>query len=161
MREARSWNWSNGSRPVALRAFSRAILEVETMDLVADPKSVKVNVTAGTGVEIEWKDGHRSSYSFPFLRDACPCALCNEERERDGRQAGDPIKPVAGALPMFKAAARPTEVKPVGKYAISFHWNDGHEHGIYSWTYLREHCPCAECKARRALEAPAADGKPN
>ena len=44
---------------------------------------------------------------------------------------------------MFKAAARPTEVKPVGKYAISFHWNDGHEHGIYSWKYLREHCPCA------------------
>ena len=131
------------------------------MDLVADPKSVKVNVTTGTGVEIEWKDGHRSAYSFPFLRDACPCALCNEEREKDGRQPGDPIKPVAGALPMFKAAARPTEVKPVGKYAISFHWNDGHEHGIYSWTYLREHCPCAECKARRAMEAPSVSAKPN
>ena len=62
------------------------------MDLVADPKSVKVNVTSGTGMEIEWKDGHHSVYSFPFLRDACPCALCNEERERDGRQPGDPIE---------------------------------------------------------------------
>jgi DUF971 family protein len=62
---------------------------------------------------------------------------------------------------MFKAAARPTEVKPVGKYAISFAWNDGHQHGIFSWQYLRENCPCAECKAHRAMEAPALGGKPN
>ena len=154
-------------RPIPRRAFSRAILEVKErsstqfMDVVADPKSVKVNVSTGTGMEIEWKDGHQSAYSFPFLRDACPCALCNEERERDGRQPGDPLKPIAGALPMFKAAARPTEVKPVGKYAISFHWNDGHEHGIYSWVYLREHCPCAECKTRRAMEPTSASSKPN
>ena len=85
------------------RAFSRAILEVKErsstqfMDVVADPKSVKVNVTTGTGVEIEWKDGHQSAYSFPFLRDACPCALCNEEREKDGRHPGDPLKPIAGS----------------------------------------------------------------
>ena len=113
-------------------------------------------------MDIEWKDGHQSSYSFVFLRDACPCALCNEEREKDGRRPGDPLKPVAGALPMFKALARPTKTEPIGKYAIRFVWNDGHEHGIYSWEYLREHCPCAECKARRAMEAPAAtSSKPN
>jgi DUF971 family protein len=129
--------------------------------VVADPKSVKVNVTTGAGVDIEWKDGHRSSYSFPFLRDACPCALCNEERGKDGRKPGDPLKPVAGSLPMFKAAARPTQVEPVGKYAIRFTWNDGHQHGIYSWEFLREHCPCSDCKARRAMEAPVAGGKPN
>ena len=62
------------------------------MQLVADPKSVKVNKTAGTGMEIEWKDGHRSSYSFVFLRDACPCALCQEERDKDGREPGDPAR---------------------------------------------------------------------
>jgi DUF971 family protein len=135
--------------------------ELDIMDPFADPKSVKVNKTTGTGIDIEWKDGHRSVYSFPFLRDACPCALCNEEREKDGRQPGDPLKPVAGALPIFKAAARPTEVEPVGKYAIRFSWNDGHQHGIYSWQYLREHCPCAECKARRAMDAPVASSKPN
>ena len=117
------------------------------MELVADPKSVKVNKTTGTGMDIEWKDGHRSSYSFVFLRDACPCALCEEERGKDGRQPGDPLKPVAGALPMYKALARPTEVEPVGKYGIRFTWNDGHQHGIYSWEFLREHCPCQECKA--------------
>ena len=131
------------------------------MAIAADPKSVKVNVSTGTGMEIEWKDGHRSSYTFPFLRNACPCALCNEERGKDGRQPGDPIRPIAGQLPMFKALAKPTEVEPVGKYAIRFTWNDGHLHGIYSWDYLREYCPCAECKTRRAMDAPAVGSRPN
>ena len=69
---------------------------------------------------------------------------------RDGRQPGDPIKPVAGALPMFKAAAARPKTSRLANTRIRFHWNDGHEHGIYSWEYLREHCPCAECKAQRA-----------
>src|SRR5271165_3098636 len=38
-----------------------------------DPKSVLIHLTTGTGMEIEWKDGHRSVYTFAFLRDACPC----------------------------------------------------------------------------------------
>lgn len=131
------------------------------MDLSADPKSVRVNVTTGTGMDIEWKDGHRSSYTFVFLRDACPCALCNDQREKDGRKPGNPLKPIAGQLPIYKATARPTKTEAVGKYAIRFVWNDGHEHGIFSWQYLREQCPCAECKAKRAMEDPVSQGKPN
>jgi DUF971 family protein len=115
----------------------------------ADPKSVKVNLTTGTGVDIEWKDGHQSHYGFPFLRDACPCALCDEERSKTKRKPGDPPKLAPGALPMYKPAALPTLAEPVGKYAIRFHWNDGHELGIYSWQFLRDVCPCEECKAAR------------
>jgi DUF971 family protein len=118
----------------------------------ADPKSVKVNVTTGTGMDIEWKDGHRSSYSFPYLRDACPCALCDEERSKTGRKPGDPPKLAPGALPMFKPAAKPAEVEPVGKYAIKFKWNDGHELGIYSWQFLRDVCPCEECRTARTAQ---------
>jgi DUF971 family protein len=40
----------------------------------------------------------------------------------------------------------------VGKYAIKFHWNDGHELGIYSWQFLRDVCPCEECNAQRTAE---------
>jgi DUF971 family protein len=36
----------------------------------------------------------------------------------------------------------------VGRYALSFHWNDGHQSGIYSWEYLRRVCQCEECKQR-------------
>ncbi len=110
---------------------------------------MKVHKTSGNGVEIEWKDGHRSSYTFTYLRDACPCALCMEEREKDGRRPGDPLKPVAGVLPIFKALARPEQVEPIGKYAVRFHWNDGHQHGVYSWKLLREVCPCEQCKMSR------------
>jgi len=121
----------------------------------ADPKSVRVNLTAGTGMDIEWKDGHRSSYSFKWLRDACPCALCDEERGKSGREPGEPPKPAPGALPMFKAPAKPLRAEPVGKYAIRFQWNDGHELGIYSWDFLREYCPCEACAAERTEKAKA------
>lgn len=113
---------------------------------VADPKSVQVDKSGGTGVDITWKDGHRSHFTFQFLRDACPCALCKEEREKSGRRAGAVPAAQPGALPMFREAMRPTEVQPVGKYAITFVWNDGHQHGIYSWEYLRGMCECGECK---------------
>ncbi len=118
----------------------------------ADPKSVKVNVTAGTGMEIVWKDGHRSAYTFQWLRDACPCAMCVEAREREGRAPGEPPRPQPGTLPMFKLAVKPVKTEGVGRYAIRFAWNDGHETGIYSWEFLREHCPCVECKAGRDTE---------
>jgi DUF971 family protein len=114
-----------------------------------DPATVKVNLSAGTGMEIVWKDGHTSDYTFKFLRDACPCAMCNEERQKSGRVAGEPSKPAPGALPMFKAAAKPLSAEGVGKYAIKFSWNDGHELGIYSWAFLREVCPCQECHEAR------------
>ena len=111
-----------------------------------DPKSVKVNLTSGTGVDIEWTDGHRSSYTFPFLSNACPCAMCNEERETTGRLPGEAVGPKPGELPMFKPAAKPESAEGVGKYAIRFKWNDGHELGIYSWQWLRQICPCPTCK---------------
>ena len=80
----------------------------------ADPKSVKVNLTTGTGMDIEWKDGHRSHYSFTFLRDACPCAMCNEERQKSDREPGEPPDPSqSGPLPMFKPIVKPTSAEGV------------------------------------------------
>ena len=113
-----------------------------------DPKSVKVQLTSGQGLQIEWKDGHRSAYTFRFLRDACPCALCEDERAKSGRKAGEPEKPAPGTLPMFKPAIKALNAEAVGKYALKFFWSDNHDLGIYSWAYLREVCPCGECRAR-------------
>jgi DUF971 family protein len=50
---------------------------------------------------------------------------------------------------MFKPAIRPDQVEQAGNYAIRFDWNDGHKHGIFSWRYLRDWCPCPECHSRR------------
>jgi DUF971 family protein len=116
------------------------------------PASIKVHKTSGTTMEIVWKDGHQSTYSFTYLRNACPCAMCNDERQKSHRQPDEPPASAASnplALPMFKPQLRPTEVDPVGNYAIHFNWNDGHQHGIFSWDYLREWCPCEKCHAFR------------
>jgi DUF971 family protein len=118
----------------------------------ADPKSVKVHLTSGKGMDIEWKGGHLSSYTFPYLRDACPCALCDEERSKSSRKPGEPPKTKPAELPMFKPAMTPESAEGVGKYAIKFKWNDGHELGIYSWKWLREICSCEECKKNEGLK---------
>lgn len=112
-----------------------------------EPAKVRVHKTEGTGMEITWRDGHHSAWSFKWLRDACPCATCHEEREKSGRQPGAPKSTPASLLPMYQAPPRPDIVTPVGRYAISFHWNDGHSSGIYSWDYLRGHCQCDACLA--------------
>jgi DUF971 family protein len=123
-----------------------------------DPKSVRVEKTAGTGVDIDWSDGHVSHYSFQFLRDACPCALCEDERGKTGLEPGHAPGSKPGELPMFRPAVKPTEVEQVGRYALRFTWSDGHETGIYSWDYLRDVCPCQECRARRAMQSETSGG---
>ncbi len=115
-----------------------------------EPVKVRVLKTEGTGMEITWRDGHSSRWTFPWLRYACPCATCHEEREADGRAPGELKLAPAALLPMFKPAARPDTVQQVGRYAISFGWNDGHTSGIYSWDYLRRHCQCRQCQAAYA-----------
>ena len=39
-----------------------------------EPLKVRVDKTGGTGVAIEWKDGHSSQWTFAWLRNGCPCA---------------------------------------------------------------------------------------
>jgi DUF971 family protein len=117
------------------RSFSRTAIT---------PAKVRVLISEGKGLEIDWADGHKSAWSFAWLREACPCANCKEERLKDGRKIGEP-KP-ASALPVFTPPPRPSSAQAVGRYAIEFNWLDGHVGGIYSWDYLRHICQCAECR---------------
>ena len=121
----------------AEQAEREAAPEVKLPSAAVTPAKVKVMKTEGTGVEIAWKDGHVSKWTFAWLREACPCATCHEAREADGRKPGVAKAQPASLLPLFKAPVRPLEATPVGKYALRFKWNDGHESGIYSWEYLR------------------------
>jgi len=116
------------------------------------PKKVRVKKTEGTGVEIEWHDGHKSVWGFVWLRNACPCATCLEDREKTGRLPGEVRAQDQALLKMYQAPVKPLEVTPVGKYALRFKWNDGHESGIYSWEYLRRVCRCDICMASQKLE---------
>ena len=85
-------------------------------------------------LRIAWSDGQRRLYRFRELRDACPCATCREKR-------GAEPSPAA-LLPVLSAGeAQPLKVigmKPVGNYAYSIAFIDGHDTGIFSFELLRE-----------------------
>ena len=125
--------------------------------IAVTPDKVRVLLTEGKGMEIDWVDGHRSAWGFKWLRDACPCATCNEERKQQGRKPGEPKAKAAELLPMYAPPAKPASAQAVGRYAIQFNWLDGHSGGIYSWEYLRRHCQCTECR----FAAEETEGTPN
>jgi len=115
------------------------------------PKDVKIHVKSGAGVDITWADGHTSHFDFPFLRENCPCATCNDERGKKEVAIEFPMKS-SPLLPMYKPKARAQGATQVGNYAIQINFNDGHSTGIFSYEYLRTLCPCEECaKAFRAV----------
>ena len=82
---------------------------------------------------IDWSDGQRRRYRFKVLRDACPCATCREKRTA-------PTDPLA--LPTLDAGqlapVQITGMKPVGNYAYTIAFSDGHDTGIYTFELLRE-----------------------
>jgi DUF971 family protein len=103
------------------------------------PIEVKIRVSTGEGVDVTWSDGHTSHYDFAYLRDHCPCALCNDEREKKSRMGA------TTDLPMFKPKVTARGAKAVGNYAVQIDFSDGHSTGIFSFEHLREICPCEAC----------------
>lgn len=78
---------------------------------------------------IVWSDGHRDVFTWRFLREHCPCALCRTEADKP--------KPLLMVLkPQEAQESRPVSIEPVGRYAYHITWNDGHTSGIYSFEYL-------------------------
>jgi DUF971 family protein len=121
------------------------------------PEKVRILLTEGKGLEIDWVDGHRSAWSFAWLREACPCATCVEERKVEGRKPGQPKPKPVSLLPLYAPPPKPASAHAVGRYAIQFNWLDGHSGGIYSWEYLRRVCQCLEC----TFLEPGTSGTPN
>jgi DUF971 family protein len=111
------------------------------------PTDVKVRVSTGQGVEITWSDAHTSRYDFPYLREHCPCALCNDEREKKARIGTSPggSSAPSAVLPMFKPRVTAKSATAVGNYAIQIEFSDSHATGIYTFEHLREICPCEAC----------------
>ena len=96
-------------------------------------------------LEILWAGGHRSVYPLAGLRHVCPCAEC-----RGGHEAmGGPVD----RADLHERPDKPWQISGaelVGNYAMSFTWADGHDAGIYTWTFLRALCPCEQCDAEAA-----------
>lgn len=144
-----------GARFVSAEEAARAESQAKLTGEAIRPAKVRVDRTGGTGMTIEWRDGHTSHWSFAWLRAACPCALCQEAREAEGRAPGVARPKAATLLPMYEAPVRPNEIEPAGNYAVRFKWNDGHETGLYSWDYLRNVCDVEVRRQEKAAEPKA------
>jgi len=115
-----------------------------TIDPRRKPASVKVHVSSGAGVDVAWSDGHISHYDFAYLREECPCAMCNDEREKKS-EISQAASIGSSALPMYKPKPKARAAQAVGNYALRIDFTDGHSTGIYSFDHIREICPCEAC----------------
>jgi len=106
-----------------------------------------IAISKSKGIQIDWKDGHHSSYDLAYLRDECPCANCTGAHGTEP-QKSDYSKLQATPFPMFKATLKMLHVEEVGHYAIRIDWSDGHNTGIYSYDHLRKICRCEDCRRR-------------
>ncbi len=100
------------------------------------PTPVKLARSGVDAITIDWNDGQRRKYSFQELRDACPCATCREKRSQPAEPKMSSLLPV-----LSLAEARPLQIakmEPVGNYAYSIEFSDGHNTGIYPIEMLKQ-----------------------
>lgn len=110
------------------------------MGVRADP--VDYRLEEGTRLlVVRWRDGHESQYPFDELRKVCPCADCRVAQPPKGGLQ------VLTAPVVRQGEIRIVQISPVGRYALSFTWSDGHSTGIYSFDFLRHLCPCEACRS--------------
>jgi DUF971 family protein len=84
-------------------------------------------------LRLTWSDGHTAEYDYTYLRGWCPCAGCQGHSSVTIHYHPPPGPVTADSI------------QPVGNYAISIAWSDGHSSGIYRFDLLREVCPCPSC----------------
>ncbi len=102
------------------------------------PQALMIESLKNTGeaLELTWSDQAVHTIPWTVLRKLCPCASCRLER------AQPPAPEPQSALPILSASEaqplKPTRVEPMGHYAYSINFNDGHNSGIYTLSYLRE-----------------------
>jgi DUF971 family protein len=76
------------------------------------------------GLDVHWGDV-KFRLEAAHLRSQCRCAACKQLAPQ-----GTPVIATTGI--------HLTNASPVGSYAVQLHFSDGHERGIYPWSYLRE-----------------------
>jgi DUF971 family protein len=89
------------------------------------PREIRVK-DGGARFEVDFQDGTAFSLSAEYLRVESPSA------EVQGHGPGQ-RQFVTGVTDVTIVA-----VEPVGNYAVRLCFSDGHDTGLYSWTYLYE-----------------------
>jgi DUF971 family protein len=82
----------------------------------------------------KWEDGLESYIKLKTLREKCPCANCEGEKDVFGNIYKGNTSPINENSFLLKG------LQPVGYYALRPFWKDGHHSGIYSFEMLRDLC---------------------
>ena len=95
-------------------------------------RPTELKLTAENRLHIAWNDGSQREYSVRELRDHCPCASCREQR-RSTSETSDllPVLSSAELQPL-----RILGMQPVGNYAYTIKFSDGHDTGIFQLPLL-------------------------
>ncbi len=80
----------------------------------------------GRGLVATWPDGREQDIAPADLRRRCRCAHCVEEMT--GKQLLDPAS--------VPDDIYPTEIHPMGNYAVAINWSDGHNSSIYPYDLI-------------------------
>lgn len=89
---------------------------------------VEIIEESDSEISIKWSNGAASGFDAAQLRRACPCAGCVNEWTGE-KTLNDAA--IAEDLSF-------SNVSVVGRYALNFHFSDGHDTGIFSFEYLRK-----------------------
>ncbi len=89
------------------------------------PNDIKLHKKSAT-LELSYADGTSNTLSAEFLRIHSPSA------EVRGHGKGQEV------LQTGKRQVKILNLETIGNYAIKLSFDDGHDTGIYSWTYLQE-----------------------
>ncbi len=79
-------------------------------------------------ISIKWSDEAETSHNAVELRRSCPCAGCINEWTGEKTLKDENITPDLSF----------SHITIVGRYALNFHFSDGHDTGIFSFAYLRK-----------------------
>ncbi len=86
------------------------------------------------GLTVEWADGTTSYYSIAYLRRMSPSAETRELRKEMKRNPLTVLPSTTSADETITAEG----AEFVGNYALRIRFSDGHDTGIYTWSYLRQ-----------------------
>lgn len=97
-----------------------------------DPRPVHLELVRDDALSITWDDGHTSRLPVALLRRMSPSA---DQRQLREQMASNPLTVLPSRT--FDAPIRAESIELVGNYALRIRFSDGHDTGIYSWSYLR------------------------
>ncbi|MFC3695645.1 DUF971 domain-containing protein [Chenggangzhangella methanolivorans] len=104
-----------------------------------DERDAPVEATVSRGgatMRMSFVDGSSATAAAETLRLNCRCAWCTRAR-------------ADGSFPASFPGSAIAEVNPIGGYAVHLVFADGHDRGVFPWTYLRA-LACEDAAAQAA-----------